>query len=158
MRLSDVAVLVAVGVVVLLVSLPRLREFALRENESDARTLVERLGRMIERQKSPATHADIASLLHTDVAFVKQLDDAEFLDGGTLLRRHGYLFDVATTSGSAVVRAWPWNYRKTGTTAFAWCADSGLVGHRNGDGTWSGLYDRPPVHEVTEWPELELAE
>ncbi|MCC7013747.1 MAG: hypothetical protein IT454_14395 [Planctomycetes bacterium] len=155
MRLSDAAVLLAVGAVVLLVSLLRLRDFALRENESDARSLVERLGRMLERDVQAAERGSIAELLQTDSTFVKQLDDVEFLADGTLLRRHGYLFEVSPRSNSTWVRAWPWRYRETGLGAFAWNPERRLVGHANEQGEWSGLDERPQFAVDADWRDLE---
>ena len=149
LRLADVGVLVAVGLVVLLVSLPRLREFALRENETDAASLVARLGRLCASSVRAAERGDVRDLIASDLTLERQLDDAEFLEDGALLRRHGYLFEIldrdSAGSAGARVRAWPWQCRKTGTAAFAWTDAQVLVGHSNSDGAFSGLAARPVV-------------
>jgi hypothetical protein len=153
MRFADAATLVAVGVVVLLVSLPRLKEFALRENEGDARALTVRLGRWLAAQDG-ARVQNAGELVERDEPLAKQLDDLEVLGDGRLLRRHGYLFEVlegpASTSAGATVRAWPWRHSKTGMSAFAWTADQRLLGDPNLDGAWSGL-DSPPEVAGAEW-------
>jgi hypothetical protein len=78
----------------------------------------------------------------------RQLDDAEFLGAG-MLRRHGYLFDVArTSSGACVVRAWPWAHGRTGTTAFVDAPGNALASHRNHDGRWSGP-EHPPSADTS---------
>ena len=77
-------------------------------------------------------------------------------DAGKLLlplTSHGYLFEVLSLSddgdpGAApeaprrAVRAWPWEAGRTGRVAILWTPGSGLVGHLNADGRWSGK--RPP--------------
>ena len=143
LRFSDAAVLAAVGTVVLLVSLPRLRDFALRENETDARALVERLGHVVDRSGGAARNATIEQVVLADETLATQLDDAEFFDDGVLMRRHGYLFELDSSEGEAMVRAWPWCHRKTGFAAYAWRPDVKLVGHANKTGDWSGP-DAPP--------------
>jgi hypothetical protein len=147
----DGLTLVAVGVVVLLVSLPRLREFALDENEGDARRLVAHLGELlahpVRAAESPEPEvSNVEQLVHASRDLARQLDDAEFLEQGRLLRRHGYLFELTprVDEGSATgVRAWPWHYRQTGLSAFAWTPDAGLQRHANDGGLWSGP-EQPP--------------
>lgn len=152
MRLVDVATLAAIGLVVLLVSLPRLEAFALRENEEDALALVARLGPLADA----ARRASVRELVEGDRPLRQQLDDAEFLDDGRLLRRHGYLFEALAPdrarSAGASVRAWPWRYRKTGFAAFAWTGRA-VLADANADGAWSGP-DAPPVVDPREWAPL----
>jgi hypothetical protein len=136
---ADAAVLLAVGVVVLLVSLPRLREFALRENETDARTLVTRLGEVCAREMSAGT---LAQALEREPQLVARLDDAEWLAQGRILRRHGYLFELDASRTPARVLAWPWDHGRTGFRAFRWEAGA-LEGHSNPGGAWSGV-EAPP--------------
>jgi hypothetical protein len=144
LRLADALTLVAVGVVVVLVSLPRLRDFALRENEVDARTLVTRLGALASRD---AAADDVHGLVAADRTLSRQLDDAEFLAGGRVLRRHGYLFEVLAAEEARAtgvrVRAWPWRHRKTGFSSFAWTTGGTLVADPDREGRWSGL-EAPP--------------
>jgi hypothetical protein len=147
LRWLDALTLVAVGLVVLLVSLPRLREFALAENESDARSLVAHLGELLAKPVHASESApSVESLVHESSELARQLDDAEFLEQGRLLRRHGYLFELARAGGDspACVRAWPWHYKQTGVAAYAWTASIGLQGHANDGGQWSGPAQPPP--------------
>jgi hypothetical protein len=152
MRLVDAATLAAIGLVVLLVSLPRLEAFALRENEEDAVALVERLGMHGARERC----ASIRELVEGDTTLRRQLDDVEFLDGGRLLRRHGYLFEMLRAGpaldAGATVRAWPWRHRKTGYAAFAW-TDVGVLGYPNSDGAWSGP-DAAPFVDWGKWTKV----
>lgn len=155
MRFSDAATLVAVGVVVLLVSLPRLREFALRENEEDARVLVERLAGLAAREVRAAESGNVATLLSADPAVARLIDDAEFLERGARMRRHGYLFEVGPAADGSLVRAWPWLHRKTGFSAYAWTPGQRLVAHPNESGEWSGLAARPELAADSGWRDLD---
>lgn len=154
LRLSSAAMLVAIGIVVLLVSLPRLREFALRENEEDARALVQRLAGLATREVQAAEKPSIEALLASDPSAKRQLDDVEYLDGGQRLRRHGYLFEVGHAADGTYVRAWPWEWRKTGTSAYAWTAGKELVAHPNAEGRWSGPDAPPQVAGDSQWRDL----
>jgi hypothetical protein len=138
LRIADVGVLVVVGLVVLLVSLPRLRDFALRENETDAANLVTRIGRLCDGSVQAAERSNLHDLLAKDPQLGKRLDDAEYLDGGRVLRRHGYLFTLLPGT-SARVLAWPWEHSRTGHAAFAWSGEQHLVGNPNVDGAYSGM-------------------
>lgn len=149
MRALDVLTLAAVAVVVLLVSLPRLQDLAVRENESDARWLTGRLGELGER--TVTTPADIRSMLEAQPALTRLLDDAEYLEGGRLLRRHGYLFELVAEAdneggcGVHAVRAWPWRFERTGRSAYLWRCGEPLRAHENPGGLWSGLGGAPEV-------------
>ncbi|MFN0245113.1 MAG: hypothetical protein ACKVWV_19695 [Planctomycetota bacterium] len=142
-RWPDRVALVAIAVVVALVSLPRLRQFALRENEADAIRLVRVLaagGQPLEERFAPGS------------ALARRVGDVELL-GHSVLRRHGYLFDsVRTADGSPMVRAWPWSHQHTGLGAFVWTPERGLLAHANADGRFSGI-DRPPSSDsgLTGW-------
>lgn len=136
---ADAAVLLAVGVVVLLVSLPRLREFALRENESDARALVARLGELASQGAPPST---LAETLERAPLLAQRLEDVAWLEHGALLRRHGYLFELVADGAGPRICAWPWEHRRTGCMAFRWSA-AGVESHPNDAGAWSGLERRP---------------
>ncbi|HVS11933.1 MAG TPA: hypothetical protein VMS76_18855 [Planctomycetota bacterium] len=159
LRPQAAGTLVAIATVVLLVSLPRLRDFALRENEGDAQRLVSRLGAIAEREGARS----IRELIEGQPGLTRQLDDAEFLEEGRLLRRHGYLFDLAAgasepsgaSGASRAVRGWPWAHGRTGFAAFAWFSARGLTTHANTEGLWSGP-DRPPgLEEIALWPSVE---
>lgn len=143
LRPVDAMTLFAVVAVVVLVSLPRLRDFALHENETDAVSLTRTLSRAIEGQ-GPERPATIGQLLTSDEDLQRRLLDADLLEEGRLLRRHGYLFDLCELeAGGVAVRAWPWNYGQTGLGAFVVLPDGRGLGHANEDRAWSGP-DSPP--------------
>jgi hypothetical protein len=165
LRPQAAGTLVAIATVVLLVSLPRLRDFALRENEGDAQRLVSRLG-AIDALDDRAPARTIRELIEGQPALARQLDDAEFLEEGTLLRRHGYLFDLAGDSSGPpgfsgasgaprAVRGWPWAHGRTGFAAFAWLSGRGLTAHANREGLWSGPLRPPGLEEIAHWPGFE---
>ncbi len=141
MRWIDALTLAAIATVVLLVSLPRLEDLAMRENEGDAAWLTGRLAELC-----PTVSAvNVQALVLSSPRLGRQIDDAEFLQGGRLLRRHGYLFELDATGGPSV-RAWPWQHGRTGRAVIVWTPEDGLRGHQNEPGAWSGA-DRPPPIE-----------
>jgi len=144
---ADAAVLTAVGIVVLLVSLPRLREFALRENEADARRLTARLGELCDRAQA-APPRDLGALLASEQLLLERLDDADWLADGAVLRRHGYLFGLAPDGQSIV--AWPWEHGRTGVSAYRSSREK-LEGHPNSGGAWSGLATPPLQADDSLW-------
>jgi hypothetical protein len=131
-----------VVLVVVLVSLPRLRGFALRENEQDAARLIARLGEQAQR----GPQDDLAALLASRGALRRDLEDAELVEDGRLLRRHGYLFALDRGPlGAAYLRAWPWKHGQTGFAAFLWSAERGLWIHANRAGRYSGPAAAPSL-------------
>lgn len=136
---SDHLTLTAIGLVVVLVALPGLRRFALRENETDAVQML----RLISAESAAVGEAGLGQILAPGTALQRRLGDVEVLPDGRV-RRHGYLFDRARTSVDGVVlRAWPWEHGHTGIGAFLCIDGRGVVGDANGDGRYSGP-DRPP--------------
>ncbi len=139
-RLTIAALLLVVGVV----SIPLLRTHALRQNELDALRSLAQLAAPLEAfARAGRTPATIGHLLELEPDLARRLIDAEVLDGGRLLRRHGYLFDLAPAlpHGAApgpVLRAWPWNRGRTGLGAFVQAPSGEILGHPNRDGRWSG--------------------
>lgn len=139
-RLTIAALLLVVGVV----SIPLLRTHALRQNELDAlRSLAQLavpLDALARAGRAPAT---VGHLLELEPDLARRLIDAELLEGGQLLRRHGYLFDLApplpgTASSGPVLRAWPWSHGRTGLGAFVQAPHGELLGHPNREGLWTG--------------------
>jgi hypothetical protein len=147
LRATDAVTLTAVVTVVLLVSLPRLRHFALRENESDARQVVRTLAELVSSSVQASECPPVGELVRRDASLERQWLDVEYLAEGTLLRRHGYLFEVAYTESGVGVRAWPWQHGRTGTHTYAWLPEAGVLVHPNGSGAWSGD-DRPPLVDL----------
>jgi len=149
MRWGDVVLLLAVGAVVLLVSLPRLREFALRENESDAQSLLQRLGEAWSQDAYAAE--SVRGLLEATPSMEQRLEDVELLQEGRLLRRHGYLFELRRTDAGVCAEAWPWEHGRTGLAAYRWTPE-GLAATPNSEGGWSGV-DRSAAPDLggVEW-------
>ena len=138
----DRLTLVAIALVVVLVTLPVLRRFGVRENERDAMRMLRILSAEPASggQRGATTLAELAAV---DTTLARRLEDLERRDDGRL-RRHGYLFDVARlATGEPVLLAWPWEHGQTGRGAFAWTPRRGLVGHPNADGRFSGP-EAPP--------------
>lgn len=149
-RVLDYVTIGAIVLVVVLVSIPQLRGFALRENELDAmRTL-----RLIAAQPAPADvtagRYDLAYLVGRDAALRRRLEDVEYLSDGRV-RRHGYLFDIASMRpGEPMLRAWPWSHGTTGRNAFVWTPERGLLGFANQDGVFAGPNGAPEGDDVDE--------
>lgn len=134
----DAAVLGLVAVVVLLVSLPRLRDFALRENELDAIRALRLLSEDAAAHADALAAGDLGALLAASSDHRVRLEDVEVLPGGRL-RCHGYLFAAALASGGRpVLVAWPWEHGSTGLAAFAIEPGGEPLGLRNDDGAYSG--------------------
>ena len=134
---SAVISLAAIGLVVLLVALPSLRGFALRENETDAVRLIRALSSACV--ETPGSEKlTIGELLAANPALQHRFGDLEVLTEHAVLRTHGYLFDLVRTDAGPTLRAWPWSHGRTGHTAFALTPGSDILGHPNSEGAWSG--------------------
>ena len=157
MPAADVLTLVAVGLVVLLVSLPCLRDFAVRENEREARALLPRLAGLAGQKLETAEPAraaldpvlDIGRLFAARPGLAAGLPDARAGDDGRTLRHHGYVFaGLRPASGEEIALvAWPWDHGRTGEQAYLFVPGRGLFEHPNAEGRWSGA----------RVPELDLA-
>ncbi|MCC6408463.1 MAG: hypothetical protein IT453_14970 [Planctomycetes bacterium] len=137
--------LVAISAVVVMISLPRLREFALRENENDARVLLGRLASTLEVHAAERP-AHVADLVAAGDGLAQWMTDAEYLEDGKLLRRHGYLFDVVQGPDERLaVRAWPWHAGRTGSRVFVDLVGAAPLVHPNDAARWSGLAGAPEL-------------
>ena len=154
-RATDLLALCAVGAIVVLVSLPRLRDWALRENEIDALRFARHLASLLEEQHGSA--ANVGELLAADPEWESSQRDAAVLRGGQLLRRRGYLFDLASSSDGAVVRAWPWEQGQTGLGAFVVLQGGASFGHANADQSCSGPERPPPLGQALAGAPIEAA-
>jgi hypothetical protein len=142
----------AIGVLLFLVSVPRVHQLALLDNERDAQSSVRLLIPPVfgsQVHAAPAelpTVADLASILRT------RLVDVQHQPGADLIHRHGYLIDVARDPlGRPIIRAWPSDHGQTGTRAFLYYSERGLLSHPNGDGRWSGLATGRPDGTELGW-------
>lgn len=137
--------LLAVGTVVVLVTLPLLRGLVVRENERDAlRALRLFGGEVFAADPRAAQPADLASCVEAAPELLRRLPDTRVLDDHGRLFHHGYLFELGTDpSGERVLRAWPSSHGDTGYAAFLLGADGRLRGHANAAARWDG-----PAHPV----------
>jgi hypothetical protein len=143
--LVDLAVLFLIGVVVVLVSLPRLRRFALRENEIDAIRAVRTLAEEALANAETGAPGNLAALFAATTGRRARLEDVEALPDGRL-RRHGYVFDwIEGEEGGSAIVAWPWEHGRTGLAVFASEPGGPLLGLSNADGRYSGPQHPPPA-------------
>jgi hypothetical protein len=141
----DAATLALIGVVVVLVSLPRLRRFALRENETDAIAMLRVLATDAQAHGEILAAEGLGALLAASSAQRVRLEDVEVLEQGRL-RRHGYVFEsILTDDGRRILIAWPWDHGRTGLGVFAEELGGPVVGLENAEGHYSGLERPPPV-------------
>ena len=141
----DAATLALIGVVVVLVSLPRLRRFAIRENETDAIRMLRVLAADALANADAIAAGQVSGLLAASTEHRVRLEDVEVLDDGRL-RRHGYVFDaVRAADGRRVLLAWPWEHGRTGLGAFAVEPGGAVLGMPNEDGRISGPENPPPL-------------
>ncbi len=144
----------AVLSVLVLVSLPRLQDFALQENEADAAGLTRALGQELA-QDAAAAAPSLPDLVQR-AGLSRGLDNLEWLQDGRVLRRHGYLFELCADDGRPAIRAWPWHHGETGRAAFVFTAET-LVGHGNHAARWSGPETPPegPWVAAADWRVLD---
>lgn len=141
----DYLSLCAIGIVVVLVSLPRLRAFALRENERDALRMLRVLGADAAAHGAVLRAGGLGALLAANDGHRVRLEDLELVEQGRL-RRHGYLFDAAELEpGRWVLRAWPWEHGRTGVGAFQLVPGAEVHGFANPAGGFSGPNRPPPA-------------
>lgn len=140
---TDFLILGAVGLLVVLVSLPRLSVFAMHENETDALALVRTLAELPLREgaQPPLCVSDI------DLAAVQRqrpLRDLEVVEEGERFLRYGYLFDLVQQGEQRVLRAWPARFGRTGRRVFVHTSQPAqrepgqITEHANSEGHWSG--------------------
>ncbi len=140
----DVAVLALIGVVVVLVSLPKLRHFALQENESDAIHALRTLGDDALEHEELFASGRLAALVDAVPGRRRHLEDLETLSDGKL-RRHGYVFDwIEGEDGGTAIVAWPWEHGRTGVAVFAVVPGGPVLGLANADGRYGGARRPPP--------------
>tara|TARA_R110002126_G_scaffold41590_6_gene120855 strand:- start:31437 stop:31958 length:522 start_codon:yes stop_codon:yes gene_type:complete len=129
----DVSLLLAVAVVVCLVSLPRLRGFAVHGNERDAQATVALFGSELDK------HADdpnpsIQALLAAAPRLEHRMRDVRSCDAAGVIVHHGYCF----TMHAGQIHAWPLDRGRTGRVAYRSGAAGALEWCSNGAG-WSGI-------------------
>lgn len=163
--------LAAIVSVLVVISVPRLQGIARQENEADARLTAQLLARALST-RAAAGEPCMRDLVRRP-GLAGGLADAELLQRGSLLRRHGYLFEVtrlapslslpaaplALLSGETgalnsmlAIRAWPWKHGSSGETAFLVTAAGASLLHPNSVPLWHGLESAGSVvDELTGW-------
>lgn len=139
LSISGALSLLAVAAVLVVVSVPRLRDLAVAENEADARATAQLLASTLRASPKSADGRgpSLRELLRRP-ELDGALEDSELLERGTLLRRRGYLFEVTRLApvlslpstpasllcgesgglhGMPAIRAWPWAHG-TGEASF----------------------------------------
>ena len=115
--------LLAIAAVLVVVSVPSLRGLAVQENEADARATAQLLARALRAAEEPGTPAPSLRAILREPELAGVLADAELLAKGSVLRRHGYLFEIVqfarglepgAVGGRLAIRAWPWDRGSTG--------------------------------------------
>jgi hypothetical protein len=144
--------LAAVGVVLFLVSVPRVHQFALQDNERDAKSSLLTLFSTVYADEGDRASRQIPAPEAWDQEVKCRLYDAHTSEGSALLQRHGYLLELAhRPDGSDFLRAWPTKHGATGRSAFLLDSERGLIEHENIDGAWSGPSSSRPDGTEPGW-------
>jgi hypothetical protein len=141
LRWSDLATMLAVICVVAITSLPRLADFARRENEDDARRLCASAAQALHARANQSP-PNMGALFAATPELTRQFRDARVFEDGRVVRNHGYWFELLDPDAGAVLRAWPARFARTGFTAFVALANGTVLAHDNERGQWSA--ERPP--------------
>lgn len=139
--------LLCIVAIVAMVSLPRLREWGMRENAMDAARLAKLLAQSAAAQRSAhpgAPAPPLREIVAADAGLQRALVDSEWMPRGEL-RCHGYLFALAQAQGASWLFAWPWTYAKTGRESLACGPDGALRRNLNERGSYSGLERAPAL-------------
>jgi hypothetical protein len=146
-------VLSAVGVVLFLVSVPRVHQFALQDNERDATSSLLILSKTVQAAAAGDSAARQLPLPDTwDQEINCRLYDAHATEGSSVIQRHGYLLELAyRTDGTDFLRAWPTKHGATGRSAYLLDPERGLIEHPNLDGAWSGPSSQRPDGTEPGW-------
>ncbi len=151
MSTSGLLTLVVVVAVLFVISLPRLRNFARRENERDA---LHAAALLAGELPSPSADAAAPRLDELAQELLRQLPDTEVLQEGLLLRRHGYVFALRHVTppppapgvvlagerdpaSLLAVHAWPWQHGPTGSLSFVALPDGRVYRSGRATGAWN---------------------
>ena len=138
--------LASVGVLLFLVSVPRVHRLALQDNQRDAQSAVRALHQAVSTSSELVTPQALAAGLE------ERLRDVKLHEEHGLIQRHGYLFEVAPGAGVGdVVRAWPVSHGDTGAAAYLMDPDGTLRVHANPAALWSGPLSSRPTGQEPGW-------
>lgn len=134
--------LLALGLVVFVVSMPRFREQVVRDNTRGARDMLLLVGEVAEERGQ----RDLVTLLAEEASLRHRLRDARPAATGGRMRLHGYLLDdVRLADGAPALAAWPIDYGRTGRDAWLVVEGRHVFRHENG-GRWTG--EARPIRRV----------
>ena len=141
----------AVLLVVVLVSIPELRQFVVRSNDHDARAAV-RLLAALDAERGTAGRS-LAACLDDDLRH--RLPDLRVVaDPRAELAYHGYYFARISSADGPLLVAWPQEAGRSGRAVYAFGARRGLLAHPNADGRWSCLERAPRALVLERWRAL----
>lgn len=147
--LPNELVAAAVGLLVVLVSIPELRHFVVRSNDHDARAAL-RLFAALETARGGPVDGSLAEVLDEELRH--RMPDARVVAGSQAeLAYHGYYFARFLGAEGPVLLAWPQEAGRSGSAVYAFSAGRGLLRHPNGDGRWSGLERAPRPVALERW-------
>ena len=142
----------AVGVVLFLVSVPRVHQFALQDNERDATSSLLTLSKTVQAAEGEGSARYLPSPGTWDQEINCRLYDAHTTEESSLIQRHGYLLEfVHRADGTEFLRAWPSKHGATGRSAYLLDPERGLIEHPNSDGAWSGPTSQRPDGTEPGW-------
>ena len=145
-------ILSAVGVVVFLVSVPRVHQFALQDNERDAISSLLALSGAVHASEGEPRCESLPLQSTWDREMSRRLCDAHQEEKSSLIQRHGYLLELAHhVDGTPFIRAWPSEHGATGRTAYLLDKEQGLIKHANTGGSWSGTESMRPDGTEPGW-------
>ena len=142
----------AVGLVLFLVSVPRVHQFALQDNERDAVSSLITLSKVVHAGENESPERALPPQETWDQEMNCKLYDARPAEGTSLIQRHGYLLELAHRSdGTPFIRAWPSEHGATGRSADLFDLEQGLIEHSNPNGAWSGASSLRPDGTESGW-------
>lgn len=131
---SAAYLLLALGLLVFVVSMPRFRAHVVEENTADAGTSLLLVGEVaFERGEG-----DLIALLREEASLRHRMRDARPALVSGRLTHHGYFLDDALlVDGTRAFGAWPIDYGRSGRDAWLVTPSGELWRHPNG-GRWTG--------------------
>lgn len=126
--------LLALGLVVFTVSMPRFRAQVVHDNTSEAGDALLLVGEVAFERGG----GDLVALLADEASLRHRMRDARPASAQGRMRFHGYLLDeVHLADGTPALAAWPIDYGQTGRDAWLVLAGGRMFRHANG-GRWTG--------------------
>jgi len=140
----------AVAGLLFLVSVPRVHQLAVHDNQRDAMSAVLFLVPPVFND------ADLEAALPSNESLSQELghrlSDVRYDSKSRLIRRHGYFLDVGLTPDRhEIIRAWPEQHGRTGVDAFFYDRSRGLLSNPNTSAAWSGADSIRPDGTEAGW-------